>query len=520
MYKKYVSQALLLFVALFWGLGFVFVEHALDANIPVSVIITLRGLIPGLVLLPFVFKNKIYKKKKDLFYAILLGIVTFIGFLFQTLGQEKTSALYTSFYTSLYVIITPLFAFIITRKKLGIKNLIAAILVLLGIFTLSFLPGIINGEEIGFGLGEIYLILCAVFFALQIILITIPLKNADAFGSVSIMLLVMGICSLVMMIIKGDSFIIKETGSVSPLSGYFGIILIVVLCSLYPYIVQFFTNKVLNSAETAIILSLETPIGFLFSKIYEHSALSVYHYIGLLLGFLGIVLTNIDLTLLNAKKYKVLLLDLDNTILNFDKAEYKAFFKTMKEYQIKTGFKMFSRYKEINHELWRQYELEEISKMEVFENRFRDLFSEFHINFNNIKEISDKYLFNLSKESHFMFGAKRALKRLAKKYDLYLITNGQIDVQKGRIKAANLDQYFKKIYISEEIGYQKPKLEFFQYIKKDINYIDEEVLVIGDSLTSDIKGANNANLDSCFINRFDIESDKYNYKVGSLWKIR
>ena len=96
----------------------------------------------------------------------------------------------------------------------------------------------------------------------------------------------------------------------------------------------------------------------------------------------------------------------------------------------------------------------------------------------------------------------------AKKYfDLYIITNGIACVQYSRLKNAGIEQYFSNIFISEELGAEKPSPAYFDAVFKKINYLPEQTLVIGDSLTSDIAGGIGYGIDTCFINRKNISTD-------------
>ena len=133
-----------------------------------------------------------------------------------------------------------------------------------------------------------------------------------------------------------------------------------------------------------------------------------------------------------------------------------------------------------------------------------------------------EYLDYLSECAVFIGNSYNEIVRLSKKYDLYLVSNGEPSVQYPRIKASGLDKIFKGLFISSEIGHQKPKKEFFDYIEKHIEGFNKEAaIVIGDSLTSDIKGAIDANISTCWFNPKGFKSHlNIDYIISSLDELK
>ena len=195
-----------------------------------------------------------------------------------------------------------------------------------------------------------------------------------------------------------------------------------------------------------------------------------------------------------------LFLDLDDTILDFHKAERIAVSKTIRDFGVEPTEEILARYHVINKAHWERLERGEISREEVLVNRFAVLFSE-------LGKVVDPtacartYEGNLSQGHYFLPGAEEAVKSLHKKYRLFLASNGTATVQHGRLTSAGLYPYFEKIFISQEIGYNKPAREYYDACFAQIPDFDQrKAIVVGDSLTSDILGGINAGLPTVWVN--------------------
>ena len=195
-----------------------------------------------------------------------------------------------------------------------------------------------------------------------------------------------------------------------------------------------------------------------------------------------------------------LFLDLDDTILDFHKAERIALSKTIREFGVEPTEEVLNRYHAINKWHWEQLELGKLTRGEVLTGRFRTLFEELGLSADPEK-MQAGYERNLSIGHWFLPGAEEAVECLSKKYKLYLASNGTAVVQKGRMTSANLYRFFEKSFVSEEIGHNKPSKAYFEAAFAQIPGFDpDKALMVGDSLTSDIKGGINAGLRTCWIN--------------------
>lgn len=195
-----------------------------------------------------------------------------------------------------------------------------------------------------------------------------------------------------------------------------------------------------------------------------------------------------------------LFLDLDDTILDFHKAEHIAISKTFRQFGLEPEESVLIRYSQINREHWERLERKELTREEVLVGRFAVLFGEYGITVNP-EQVARCYEDFLSIGHYFLPGAEDALKRLSRKYKLYLASNGTAKVQAGRLKSANISHYFEEIFVSQEIGVNKPdKLYFDRCAQRIPGYDPKKAMIVGDSLTSDIQGGINAGMRTVWVN--------------------
>ena len=192
--------------------------------------------------------------------------------------------------------------------------------------------------------------------------------------------------------------------------------------------------------------------------------------------------------------------DADDTIMDFQTAQEKAFFLALEKMGLEKKEAYFENYKDHSESLWRALERGEVTKPELLEQRFyrfcRDQgFTELH------EELNETYIVELSKRGELIPGARKVLEELSKDYKLALATNGVSRIQKGRLKASGLESYFNVTIISEDTGYEKPHKGFFNAMMDEIGDVPlREILFIGDSLSSDMPGALDYGLLTCWYN--------------------
>jgi len=195
-----------------------------------------------------------------------------------------------------------------------------------------------------------------------------------------------------------------------------------------------------------------------------------------------------------------LFLDLDDTILDFHKAERIALSKTIREFGVEPTEEILQLYHEINDWHWKQLELGKMTREEVLVNRFGVLFEKLGKTVDACL-CARAYERNLSVGHYFLPGAQEAVDSLHKKYRLFLVSNGTASVQKGRMTSADLYRFFETVFVSQEIGHNKPSIAYFNACFAAIPGFDKEkAIIVGDSLSSDIKGGINAGIRTVWVN--------------------
>ena len=195
-----------------------------------------------------------------------------------------------------------------------------------------------------------------------------------------------------------------------------------------------------------------------------------------------------------------LFLDLDDTILDFHKSERIALSKVLRSLGIDPTDGVCSRYSEINLSFWKRLERKELTRDQVLVGRFAALFEELGVE-TDAAAAADQYAENLGIGHYFIPGAEELVKRLSGSYKLYLASNGTASVQSGRLKSADIGKYFRDIFISQNMGADKPDIRFFEAAFARIeNFDPNKAMIVGDSLTSDIQGGINAGIRTCWFN--------------------
>ncbi len=187
------------------------------------------------------------------------------------------------------------------------------------------------------------------------------------------------------------------------------------------------------------------------------------------------------------------LLDADETILDFVRSSRESLRFAMQAVGSCWHEEDFAIYKSINDGLWREYERGGITKKELTRERFVRFFKQLNVTADPSKA-NAIYFEKLSRTGYLLEGADAFLKELKKRGKIFLITNGTPQAQYGRLDSLGIRSFFDGIYVSDEIGYAKPDVRFFEYLLKKENLERENCLVIGDSLSSDIAGANAAHI--------------------------
>lgn len=223
--------------------------------------------------------------------------------------------------------------------------------------------------------------------------------------------------------------------------------------------------------------------------------------------------------------YDHLLFDADGTLFNFMAAEKWAISRFLEQVGVEATEESIATYSEINNEVWLSFEKGELTMDELKVERFAQ-FNRLHNISLSAKKSSELYSSLLSRTDH-LYSDTLPLLTLLKSANIpmSIITNGIASVQRGRLKASHTDSFFVSILISEELGVQKPDPLYFKKSLEIINSTGVSVthpLIIGDSPTSDIKGGIESNIDTCWINRYQMKREasiRPTYEISSLWEL-
>lgn len=215
----------------------------------------------------------------------------------------------------------------------------------------------------------------------------------------------------------------------------------------------------------------------------------------------------------------ILLMDLDNTLLDFDRQEAAAISAMLRERGIDPTEERLSLFRRINVRHWEMLENGELTRQQVLVGRFEVFFKALGVAL-DAQSAEDSYAAHLCEGYYFIPGAQELLEALHGKCGMYIISNGNARVQDARLTSSGIARYFEKIFISENMGADKPSREFFDIVIASIpNFDHARALVVGDSLTSDIRGGRGAGLMTCWFNpkgkppRADITAD---YEISAL----
>lgn len=211
------------------------------------------------------------------------------------------------------------------------------------------------------------------------------------------------------------------------------------------------------------------------------------------------------------KKYKAIVFDADHTLLNYIADEKSAFARLYAYMGVPFDEELWQASRRHSEETWIEAGMYDVSDPlvqaryhEVYRAHvagiFKKLFAQFPALQGKLTEsrAGELFLQNLEMGGETIDGAEKVLQTLSSKYSLYIATNGLSSIQRGRLQG--IENYFQKLYISEEVGAIKPTRAFFERIFADTGLQAEEILMVGDSLTSDIAGANGVGMDGCWYN--------------------
>lgn len=194
-----------------------------------------------------------------------------------------------------------------------------------------------------------------------------------------------------------------------------------------------------------------------------------------------------------------ILWDVDGTLLDFHAAEYAAVKSLFSEFGYgKCSDDMTARYSEINDSFWKRLERGEITKAQVLIGRFEQFFSEYGISTERVREFNEKYQPCLGDTIVYCDDSYNIVKSLKGKVRQYAVSNGTVAAQTKKMKRSGFGKLLDGVFLSENMGSEKPNIGFFEKVFEEIKPVDKsKTVIVGDSLTSDMQGGINAGIKTC-----------------------
>lgn len=221
-------------------------------------------------------------------------------------------------------------------------------------------------------------------------------------------------------------------------------------------------------------------------------------------------------------RYTTLLLDADDTLLDFKKTEEQALRETFTAFGLPYNEEIRAMYGTINHKLWALFEKGEITKEEILRRRFRNTFAQMGVK-DALVGFEEEYQLALGRGGFVLPEAMEVCRLLAGQCRLYIVTNGVEATQNSRLDRSGLRPYLSGVFISETAGCQKPQKEYFDYVAAHIpDWNPSQTLMVGDSLTSDMRGGENAGLATCWYNpdgKPNYAGIRIDYEITSLQEL-
>ncbi len=220
---------------------------------------------------------------------------------------------------------------------------------------------------------------------------------------------------------------------------------------------------------------------------------------------------------------QTILWDVDGTLLDFLAAERYGMRKCCKEIGVDMDDEMLADYSAINRCWWEKHERGEVTQKEIFNGRLRELFTKYGIPYTDYDRFNERYQIALGEVAFPLDDSLRLLRELKGRISKYVVTNGSRAAQEAKLKKSGIDKLVDGVFISEKIGFQKPSVGFFDFVRKQTAYIPDQTLIVGDSLTSDMKGGNNAGILCCWYNPKGMPKKgevRIDFEIRNLWEVK
>lgn len=290
MTKQIKADIALLLVTVGWGASFILTKNSL-AELPTYNFLGIRFLLAFFISAAIYYKRMIKIDKKTLEFGLILGLLLFAHYAFQTVGLNYTSASKSAFITGLNVILVPIFSALLLKNMPSRKVGISATMAMIGLALLT-----LNHNLAGVSIGDIYTFICAIIFAFYIILVGKYTKDVDSIAMAIIQLGLVGVFSTI------TSFVIETPTLEVSLGGWIDIIILAVACTSGAYIVQSVAQKFTTPNHTALIYTGEPVFAGIFGFLFYGDRLGVRGTIGALLIVTGMLMAEVNFKKIFSKK--------------------------------------------------------------------------------------------------------------------------------------------------------------------------------------------------------------------------
>ena len=213
---------------------------------------------------------------------------------------------------------------------------------------------------------------------------------------------------------------------------------------------------------------------------------------------------------------RALLMDIDDTLFDFQTSSRNALSIAFRAFGLPFTPEMWERYRALDAELWQRFERGEITKEALYVERFRVFFAEYGLEADPAA-FNAAYFRELGDQCNFMPHCEQALRQLHAQYKIFIVTNGNTEIQTRRIAASGMAQYFDYVFISEQLGTKKPEKDFYDKVFQVIGPARREhAIMVGDSLSSDMQGGRNAGIPTCFYGKKENADERCDYVIEDL----
>ncbi len=282
--KETIAELSLVLVALIWGCGFIATDYVIKANWNTSLIMAVRFIIASVVMAIALNRKMFQLTKYELLHGSVAGVFLFLGFYTQTFGQSATTVSNSAFFTATNVVMVPFISWAINRDRPNMKTILLTLVALAGVGALSF-----NGSKFTLGSGDLIVLLCAFFFAMQITYLEKATKGSDPARVNFVQILIAAVISVMVYFIKGEGL---QNANVP--QGILPILFLGVLSTCICYFLQTSAQKYSTASKVGVILSLEGLFGGLFSVLLGLEPLTINLVFGGVLIVGAAILMNLD----------------------------------------------------------------------------------------------------------------------------------------------------------------------------------------------------------------------------------